>query len=103
MVLGGEPHAPAALPPVLNLYPLYSRQFGPQAWSWPARNISRLPHNKSVAQSKIDLALSQSSAAVWDLRSYGTLGVLDRLSPTDVSRQSVGPFSREPDPWRWDQ
>jgi hypothetical protein len=40
MEVGGQRHAPAALPPVTTQYPLYRRQGGPQGRSGRVRNIS---------------------------------------------------------------
>ena len=40
MVVGGQPHAPAALPPGKTRYPLYRRLGGPQGRSGQVRKIS---------------------------------------------------------------
>ena len=41
--VGGQRHAPAALPPANTRYPLYSRLDGPQGRSGRVRNISPPP------------------------------------------------------------
>jgi len=41
--MGGQRHAPAALPPGMNRYPLYRRLGGPQGRSGRVRKISSLP------------------------------------------------------------
>jgi len=41
--MGGQRHAPVALPPGMNRYPLYRRLRGPQGWSGRVRKISPLP------------------------------------------------------------
>jgi len=50
MGLGGQRHAPAALPPGKTRYPLYRRLGGPQGWSGQVRKISPPPgfdpHNR---------------------------------------------------------
>jgi hypothetical protein len=43
MGVGGQRHAPAALPPVMNRYPLYRRLGGPQGRSGRVRRISPPP------------------------------------------------------------
>jgi hypothetical protein len=43
MVVGGKPHAPAALPPVKTLYTLYRKLGGPQGQFGPVRKISSPP------------------------------------------------------------
>jgi hypothetical protein len=43
MGVGGQPHAPAALPPGKTRYPLYRRLGGPQGRSGQVRKISSLP------------------------------------------------------------
>jgi len=43
MEVGGQRHAPAALPPGKTQYPLYRRLGGPQSWSGQARKISPPP------------------------------------------------------------
>jgi len=43
MGLGGQRHAPAALPPVKTRYPLYRRLGGSQGWSGRVRKISPPP------------------------------------------------------------
>jgi len=40
---GGQRHAPAALPPGKNRYPLYKRLGGPQGWCGRVRKISPPP------------------------------------------------------------
>jgi hypothetical protein len=40
MAMGGQLHAPAALPPGKTRYTLYSRLGGPQRRSWRVRKIS---------------------------------------------------------------
>ena len=40
MRVGSQRHAPAALPPLKNRYPLYSLLGGPQGWSARVRKIS---------------------------------------------------------------
>ena len=40
MEVGGERHAPAALPPGKTRYPMYRRLGGPQSWSGRVRKIS---------------------------------------------------------------
>jgi hypothetical protein len=40
MGVGGQRHAPAALPPGKTQYPLYRRLGGPQGWSGRVRKIS---------------------------------------------------------------
>ena len=42
-MVGGQHHAPAALPPGKTRYPLYRRLGGPQGWSGRVRKISPLP------------------------------------------------------------
>ena len=41
--VGGQRHAPAALPPRKTGYPLYRRLGGSRGWSWQVRKISPLP------------------------------------------------------------
>jgi hypothetical protein len=43
MGLGGQHHAPAALPPVMTRYPLYRRLGGPQGRSGRMQKISPPP------------------------------------------------------------
>ena len=43
MGLGGQRHAPAALPPGKTRYPLYRRLGGPQGWSGQVQKISPPP------------------------------------------------------------
>ena len=43
MSVGGQRHAPAALPPGKTLYPLYSKLGGPQGRSGRVRKISPQP------------------------------------------------------------
>ena len=43
MGMGGQPHAPAALPPVKTRYPLYRGLGGPQSRSGQVRIISPPP------------------------------------------------------------
>jgi hypothetical protein len=43
MVVGGQLHAPAALPPGMTRYPLYRRLDGPQGRSGRVRKISPPP------------------------------------------------------------
>ena len=43
MGVGGQRHAPAALPPGMTQYPLYRRLGGPQGPSGQVRTISPLP------------------------------------------------------------
>jgi hypothetical protein len=43
MGLGGQRHAPAALPPGMTCYPLYRRLGWPQGWSGPVLKISPPP------------------------------------------------------------
>ena len=43
MRVGGQHHAPAALPPVMTRYPLYRRLGGPQGRSGRVRKISPSP------------------------------------------------------------
>ena len=43
MDIGGQRHAPAALPPEMTQYPLYKRLGGPQGQSERLRNISHSP------------------------------------------------------------
>ena len=43
MGVGGQHHAPAALPPGKTRYPLYSRLGRPQGRFWRVRKISPLP------------------------------------------------------------
>ena len=40
MGVGGQRHAPAALPPGKTRYPLYRKLGGPQGWSERVRKIS---------------------------------------------------------------
>ena len=44
--VGGQRHAPAALPPGKTRYPLYRRLGGPQVWSGRVRKIS--PHPTGI-------------------------------------------------------
>ena len=48
MGVGGQPHAPAALPPEKAQYPLYMRLGGPQGRSGRVRKISPRPHRGSI-------------------------------------------------------
>ena len=43
MVVGGQRHAPATLPPGMTRYPLYRRLGGPQGRSGRLQEISPLP------------------------------------------------------------
>ena len=43
MVMEGQHHAPATLPPGKTRYPLYRRLGGPQGWSERVRKISPSP------------------------------------------------------------
>ena len=43
MGVGGQHHAPAALPPGKTWYPLYRRLGGPQGWSGRVQKISPPP------------------------------------------------------------
>ena len=47
MGVGGQHHAPAALPPGKTRYPLYRRLGGPQGQSGRVRKISPLPRIRS--------------------------------------------------------
>jgi hypothetical protein len=63
MGLGGQRHAPAALPPGMTRYPLYSRLGGPQGRSGRVRKISppkwiRFPDRSAVPCRYTDHAIS---------------------------------------------
>ena len=68
-MVGGQQHAPAALPPGKTRYPLYRRLGGPQGWSWRVWKISpppgfnpRIVH--PVASRYTDWAISAAVASV---------------------------------------
>jgi hypothetical protein len=46
--VGGQRHAPAALPPEMNRYPLYRRLGGSQGCSGRMRKISPLPEFEAL-------------------------------------------------------
>jgi hypothetical protein len=56
MGVGGQRHAPAALPPGMTRYPLYRRLGRPQGWSGRVLNISP-PHRDSIPDRPVKLNL----------------------------------------------
>jgi hypothetical protein len=70
MGVGGQRHAPAALPPWKTRYPLYRRLGGPQGWSGRLRKISHPPGFDSravqpVASRYTDWAIPAHSPYQW--------------------------------------
>jgi len=80
MGVGGQRHAPAALPPGKTRYPLYGRLGGPQGRSGGVRKISLPPgfdprNVQSVASRYTDCAIP----ALWN-RAYYSKFCLDKGS-----------------------
>ena len=65
--VGGQRHAPAALPPGMNRYPLYRKMVGPQGRSGRVRKISlhvgiRYPDSLARSESLYGLQYPRQSA-----------------------------------------
>jgi len=88
MGVGGQPHAPAALPPGTTRYPLYGGLGGPQDRSGQVRKISSPsrfdPRTVHLVSSRYTVSLPQGKAAVIHL----TGGCSIRQWCTRINRQT---------------
>ena len=87
MGVGGQHHAPAALPPEENRYPLYSRLGGPHGRSGRVRKISSPPGFdprtvQPVASRYTDWAILAHASNSTDLNtlSYGKHGIITKTT-----------------------
>jgi hypothetical protein len=99
MGVGGQRHAPAALPPVKRRYPLYRRLGGPQGRSGRVRKISPLP--EFDPRTVLPVA---SRYTDWAILAHGLVSIrkvnqgLAGISTCEVDTatvQSVGSWSKQ--------